>query len=70
MAAFASPDLVLVAHCIHGDLQRLEETKIKIPYNDTAASLEQSLFNAGYHLSMPKPTTKKTNHDFQGHTTL
>ncbi|TFK65046.1 hypothetical protein BDN72DRAFT_801578 [Pluteus cervinus] len=67
ISSFASPDsetipntLVLVAHGIHGDLQRLEEMKIKIPHNvliiDTA-SFERSLFNAGYRPPMLDPKT-------------
>lgn len=54
--------LVLVAHGIHGDLQRLEEMKIKIPSNaviiDTAA-FERELFNMGLRGPMQDMKTGK-----------
>ncbi|KAH7914557.1 hypothetical protein BJ138DRAFT_1123448 [Hygrophoropsis aurantiaca] len=57
----SSPNqLVLVGHGIQGDIQRLEEMKIKLPHNvlviDTAA-FERTLFNTGKRGSMRDPKT-------------
>ncbi|KAH7923789.1 hypothetical protein BV22DRAFT_1035921 [Leucogyrophana mollusca] len=70
ISSLVSPDsetspnqLVLVGHGIHGDMQRLEEMKIKLPHNvlaiDTAA-FERTLFNAGERGPMHDPKTGKT----------
>ncbi|KIM82190.1 hypothetical protein PILCRDRAFT_820560 [Piloderma croceum F 1598] len=53
-------NLVLVAHGLSSDLQRLEEMKIKLPHNvlmiDTA-SYERALFSMGERGSMQDPRT-------------
>ncbi|KIK42484.1 hypothetical protein CY34DRAFT_142297 [Suillus luteus UH-Slu-Lm8-n1] len=65
ISSLVSPDaettansLVLVGHGVSSDIQRLEETKIKIPHNvliiDTA-SFERALFNAGERGTMHDP---------------
>ncbi|KDQ62899.1 hypothetical protein JAAARDRAFT_28870 [Jaapia argillacea MUCL 33604] len=69
ISSLVSPDsestpnnLVLVAHGISGDLNRLEEMKIKIPHNvliiDTA-SYERELFNKGHRGVMEDAKTGK-----------
>lgn len=69
ISSLVSPDaettansLVLVGHGVSSDIQRLEETKIKIPHNvliiDTA-SFERALFNAGERGTMHDPKTGK-----------
>ncbi|KAG1724405.1 uncharacterized protein EDB91DRAFT_1171003 [Suillus paluster] len=69
ISSLASPDtetaannLVLVGHGVTSDIQRLEETKIKIPHNvliiDTA-SFERALFNTGERGAMHDPKTGK-----------
>ncbi|KAG0706658.1 hypothetical protein DFH29DRAFT_135826 [Suillus ampliporus] len=69
ISSLASPDtetaannLVLVGHGVSADIQRLEETKIKIPHNvliiDTAA-FERALFNTGERGAMHDPKTGK-----------
>ncbi|KAJ7208060.1 hypothetical protein GGX14DRAFT_455370 [Mycena pura] len=67
ISSLASPDsetipntLVLVAHGIGGDLQRMEEMKIKLPHNmlilDTA-TFERVLFATGHRGTMADPHT-------------
>ncbi|KAK6992091.1 ATP-synt-DE-N domain-containing protein [Favolaschia claudopus] len=67
ISSLASPDsettpntLVLVAHGISGDLNRMEEMKIKLPHNmlvlDTA-SFERALFSGGFRGTMIDPHT-------------
>ncbi|KAJ7598619.1 hypothetical protein C8J56DRAFT_914532 [Mycena floridula] len=69
ISSLASPDsetssnnLVIVAHGASGDLQRLEEMKIKLPHNvliiDTA-NLERHLFSTGHRPAMLDPKTNK-----------
>ncbi|KAK2462867.1 hypothetical protein APHAL10511_005065 [Amanita phalloides] len=69
ISSLATPDsethaneLVLVGHGIHGDLQRLEEMKIRIPHNillvDTAA-YERVLYTSGRRGIMVDPRTNK-----------
>ncbi|KIL71305.1 hypothetical protein M378DRAFT_6095 [Amanita muscaria Koide BX008] len=69
ISSLASPDsevqandLVLVAHGISGDLQRLEEMKIKIPHNvlilDTSVH-ERALYASGQRETMIDPRTNK-----------
>ncbi|OAX40998.1 hypothetical protein K503DRAFT_554028 [Rhizopogon vinicolor AM-OR11-026] len=69
ISSLVSPDtettantLVLVGHGVSADIQRLEETKIKIPHNvliiDTAA-FERTLFNSGARGPMHDPKTGK-----------
>ncbi|KAF8736865.1 hypothetical protein AX14_013796 [Amanita brunnescens Koide BX004] len=68
--SFATPDaetqandLVLIGHGIHGDLQRLEEMKIRIPHNVLvvdAAAYERALYNSGLRGIMVDPKTNRS----------
>ncbi|KAI0936891.1 hypothetical protein AcV5_004919 [Taiwanofungus camphoratus] len=72
VSSLVSPDsetvancLVLVGHGISGDLQRLEEMKIKLPHNvliiDTSA-FERQLFNTGQRGIMHDPSGRLREH--------
>ncbi|KAF8572655.1 hypothetical protein K439DRAFT_1283613, partial [Ramaria rubella] len=72
ISSLASPDsetlpnqLVLVAHVLGGDLDRLADLKVKLPNNvlviDTAA-FERQLFSKGHRGSMIDTQTNKSRH--------